>query len=154
MCTDKAAPPACTIPMQRGSPSTSNDLATNRAASACKAQYGITNGRDDMVLNHSYLAAQYHRLRTKLGAPKAITASAHRLTQLLCRGAEDGQEYVDQGTQYYELGHSEQQLQLLSVNVKAATGRSSDRKQFWECMFGAHVASDRSRAKKAIDNNI
>ncbi len=32
--------------------------------------------------SHTYLGAQYRRLRTRVGAPKAITAMAHRLARL------------------------------------------------------------------------
>jgi hypothetical protein len=38
---------------------------------------------------------QYRRLRTRLGAPKAITAMAYRMLKY-------GQQYLDQGTDYYE----------------------------------------------------
>jgi hypothetical protein len=44
----------------------------------------------------------YRRLRTKLGAPKAITAMAHKLARLVYRMLKYGQEYVDKGMQYYE----------------------------------------------------
>jgi len=42
-----------------------------------------------------------------LGAPKAITAMAHRLARLVFRMLKYGQEYVDKGTQYYEQKHRE-----------------------------------------------
>ena len=69
--------------------------------------------------SRSYLGAQYRRLRTKLGVPKAITAMAHRLARLVYRMLKYGQEYVDRGAQYYEQRHREQLLQLLKK--KAAT---------------------------------
>lgn len=46
--------------------------------------------------------AQYRGLRTKLGAPKAITAMAHRLARLVYRMLKYGQRYVDKGAEYYE----------------------------------------------------
>jgi len=46
--------------------------------------------------------AQYRRLRSKLGAPKAITAMAHRLARLVYRMLKYGQHYVDKGAEYYE----------------------------------------------------
>ena len=45
----------------------------------------------------TYLGALYRRLRTKLGAPKAITAMAHRLARLVYRMLKYGQRYVDKG---------------------------------------------------------
>ena len=61
--------------------------------------------------------AQCRRLRTKLGAPKAITAMAHRLARLVYRMLKYGQRYVDKGTEYYEQRYRNQQIQLLRKNA-------------------------------------
>ena len=66
-----------------------------------------------MLRSQSYLGAQYRRLRSKLGAPKAITAMAHKLARLVYRMLKWGHEYVDKGLQYYEERHREQQVHLL-----------------------------------------
>jgi transposase len=62
----------------------------------------------------SYLGAQFRRLRTRLGAPKAITAMASKLGRLIYRMLRYGQEYVDRGTAHYEEKHRLQQLQFLA----------------------------------------
>jgi hypothetical protein len=85
----------------------------NRAATALRL------AATTLIRSRSYLGAQYRRLRTRLGAPKAITAMAHRLARLVYRMLKYGQEYVDKGTQFYEQRLREQQLQLLKK--KAAT---------------------------------
>ena len=61
----------------------------------------------------SYLVAQYRRLRTRLGAPKAITAMARKLACLFYRLIKHGQQYVDKGVAYYEAKYREQQIQSL-----------------------------------------
>ena len=66
-----------------------------------------------LLRSQSYLGAQYRRLRGKLGAPKAITAMAHKLARLVYRMLRWGHEYVDKGLQYYEERHRQQQLQWL-----------------------------------------
>jgi len=66
-----------------------------------------------LLRSQSYLVAQYRRLRGKLGAPKAITAMAHKLARLVYRMLKWGHEYVDKGLQYYEDRHREQQVRLL-----------------------------------------
>jgi transposase len=66
-----------------------------------------------LMRSSSYLGAQYRRLRTKLGAPKAITAMAHRLARLVYRLLKYGQQYVDKGAQYYEQRYRNQQIQSL-----------------------------------------
>jgi hypothetical protein len=66
-----------------------------------------------LVRSRSYLGTQYRRFRTRLGAPKAITAMAHTLAVLVYRMLTFGQEYVDKGMQYYEDKHRQQQIRLL-----------------------------------------
>ena len=83
----------------------------NRAATALRLA-AIT-----LLRSHSYLGAQYRRLRTRLGAPKAITAMAHKLARLVYRMLKYGQEYVDKGTQYYEDRHRQQQIEHLQRNA-------------------------------------
>jgi transposase len=68
----------------------------NRAATALRL------GASTLLRSQTYLGAQYRRLRTKLGAPKAITAMAHRLARLVYRMLRYGQQYVDKGAEYYE----------------------------------------------------
>lgn len=79
----------------------------NRAATALRI------AATTLLRSQSYLGAQYRRLRAKLGAPKAITAMAHKLARLVYRMLKYGQEYVDKGTQYYEDRNRHQQLDLL-----------------------------------------
>ena len=66
-----------------------------------------------LLRSQSYLGAQYRHLRTKPGAPKAITAMAHRLARLLYRMLKYGQQYVDKGAAYYEERNRRQQIEFL-----------------------------------------
>jgi hypothetical protein len=79
----------------------------NRAATALRL------AATTLLRSQSYLGAQYRRFRGKLGAPKAITAMAHKLARLVYRLLKWGHAYVDKGLQYYEERHREQQIQLL-----------------------------------------
>ena len=83
----------------------------NRAANA------LRQAANALIRSRSYLGAQCRRLRTKLGAPKAITAMAHRLARLVYRMLKYGQRYVDKGTEYYEQRYRNQQIQLLRKNA-------------------------------------
>ena len=85
----------------------------NRAATALRI------AATTLLRSQSYLGAQYRRFRGKLGAPKAITAMAHKLAVLVYRMLRWGQEYVDKGMQYYEERHREQQIHMLKK--RAAT---------------------------------
>lgn len=79
----------------------------NRAATALRV------AATTLLRSRSYLGAPYRRLRTRLGAPKAITAMAHKLARLVYRMLKYGQEYVDKGMQYYEERHRHQQVEHL-----------------------------------------
>ena len=79
----------------------------NRAATALRMA-AVT-----LMRSRTYLGAQYRRLRTKLGAPKAITAMAHRLARLVYRMLKYGQQYVDKGADYYDQRYRQQQIDFL-----------------------------------------
>jgi len=65
------------------------------------------------------LGANFRRLRARLGAPKAITAMAHKLARLIYRMLKYGKEYVDKGMAYYEEKHRQQQLKWLTKQAAA-----------------------------------
>jgi transposase len=79
----------------------------NRAATALRL------AATTLLRSQSYLGAQYRRFRSRLGAPKAITAMAHKLACLVYRMLRWGHAYVDKGMQYYEERHRQQQIHLL-----------------------------------------
>jgi transposase len=83
----------------------------NRAATALRM------AATTLLRSRSYLGAQYRRLRARLGAPKAITAMAHKLARLVYRMLKYGQDYVDKGMQYYEDRHRRQQIELLQKSA-------------------------------------
>jgi len=80
----------------------------NRAATA------LRNAASTLLRSQSYLGAQYRRLRTRLGAPKATTAMARKLGCIFFRLIRHGQQYVDKGSEYYEARYREQQIQALA----------------------------------------
>lgn len=84
----------------------------NRAATAFR------NAASTLLRSQSYLGAQYRRLRTRLGAPKAITAMARKLACLFYRLIKYGQQYVDKGAEYYEARYREQQIRALTKRAQ------------------------------------
>lgn len=68
----------------------------NRAAATLRmAAFGLFNSK-------SALGAYLRRQRARLGAPKAITATAHKLARLVYTMLKNGTTYVDSGQEYYE----------------------------------------------------
>jgi hypothetical protein len=87
----------------------------NRAATALRLATW------SLIRSQSALGAKFRRLRSKRGAPKAITAMAHTLARLIYRMLKFGRQYVDQGIEYYENKYRQQQLKW--VAKQAATLR-------------------------------
>ncbi len=86
----------------------------NRAAAAFRmAAFALFNSK-------SALGAYLRRMRTRLGAPKAVTATAHKLARIFYNMLKNGTEYVDQGQDYYE----EQYRERVMKNLKKTRGRS------------------------------
>jgi transposase len=83
-----------------------------------RATVAFRNAALTLLRSQSYLGAQYRRLRTRLGAPKAITAMARKLACLFYRLIKHGQPYVDKGTEYYEDRYREQQIRSLSKRAQ------------------------------------
>ena len=78
-----------------------------------RAKGAFRQAANSLLHSKSYLGAQFRRLRTRLGAPKAITAMARKLACLFYRLLTKGQQYVDKGAAYYELRHREQQIRYV-----------------------------------------
>jgi transposase len=83
-----------------------------------RATVALRNAASTLLRSQSYLGAQYRRLRTRLGAPKAITAMARKLACLFYRLIKHGQPYIDKGTEYYELRYREQQIRSLTKRAQ------------------------------------
>ena len=83
-----------------------------------RATVAFRNAASTLLRSQSYLGAQYRRLRTRLGAPKAITAMARKLACLFYRLIKHGQQYVDKGTEYYEARYREQQIRSLAKRAQ------------------------------------
>jgi transposase len=83
-----------------------------------RASVAFRNAATTLLRSQSYLGAQYRRLRTRLGAPKAITAMARKLACLFYRLIKHGQQYVDKGNDFYEAKYREQQIRALAKKAK------------------------------------
>lgn len=79
----------------------------NRAAAALRLAA--------MTLHHSQsaLGAFLRRMKARLGAPKAITATAHKLARMVYFTLKHGRTYVDKGAEWYEQQFRERILKSL-----------------------------------------
>ena len=84
----------------------------NRAAAALRLAANALHRSD------SALGAFLRRKKAHLGAPKAITATAHKLACIIYAMLRHGQQYVDAGAEYYERQY--QQRALRTAQRRAA----------------------------------
>jgi hypothetical protein len=68
----------------------------NRAAAALRL---AANG---LHRSQTALGAYLRRMKARLGAPKAITATAHKLARLVYSTLKHGWTYIDKGADWYE----------------------------------------------------
>ena len=88
---------------------------TSIAASAFRmAAYGLANSK-------SALGAYYRKMRSRLGAPKAITATAHKLARLYYSMLKNGSQFVDEGQEQYEQKYRNRVLKNLKQRTKGTT---------------------------------
>ena len=76
----------------------------NRAAKALRLSANALHRSD------SALGAFLRRKKSHLGAPKAITATAHKLARIIYAMLRYGQQYVDAGAEHYERQHHQRAL--------------------------------------------
>jgi hypothetical protein len=72
-----------------------------------------------LTQSRSALGAFYRRLRSRLGAPKVITATAHKLARMFYRMWTTTGQYSDPGIDYYEQKYRQQALNNLKKKAHA-----------------------------------
>ena len=69
--------------------------------------------------SHSALGAYYRRMQARLGAPKAITAAAHKLARIFYHLWTSGGAYADPGIDAYEQQYHDRILKNLKKKAQA-----------------------------------
>jgi transposase len=80
----------------------------NRAAQALRLAAAALRS------SKSALGAYFRRLASRMDKPKAVTAAAHKLARLIYTMLTKGEEYTDQGQDYYEERYRERVMRALS----------------------------------------
>ena len=84
----------------------------NRAAQALRLAAAALRS------SKSALGAYFRRLCSRMDKPKAVTAAAHKLARLIYIMLTKGQDYTDQGQDYYEQRYRERVLRALSQRAE------------------------------------
>lgn len=84
----------------------------NRASTAFRmSAQSVSNSQ-------SALGGYYRRMRSRLGAPKAITATAHKLARIFYHLWKHGGAYQDQGANYYERQYTQRIIRNMQRKAK------------------------------------
>lgn len=92
--------------------STRTRKVVNRAADAFRL------AAQTMARSSSALGGYYRRMRARLGAPKAITATAHKLARIFYHLWKTGKPYQDPGADYYEKQYKERFIRNITLKAK------------------------------------
>jgi transposase len=85
----------------------------NRAANAFRM------AAQTLCRSHSALGAFYRRMQARMGAPKAITAAAHKLARIFYRLWTSGGAYTDPGIDAYERQYRHRTVKYLQKKARA-----------------------------------
>ena len=93
-------------------------MSSKTKASANRAAAALRLAANALHRSGSALGAFLRRKKAHLGAPKAITATAHKLARLIYSMLRYGHQYADAGAEYYERQY--QQRALRAAKRRAA----------------------------------
>jgi transposase len=85
----------------------------------CRAATALRMAAQSLHHSKSALGDFYRRMRAKLGAPKAITAAAHKLARIIFHLITTGQEFDDSKFAAHQLRYQQKQAGKLRAKAKA-----------------------------------
>jgi len=86
--------------------------------SANRAAVALRLAASSLHHSQSALGAFFRRLKARLGTPKAIVATAHKLARLVYRVLKHGEDYVAQGMAEYEQTYRDRVVKHLARKAK------------------------------------
>ena len=93
-------------------------LSTRTKPSDNKAAQALRMAATSLYRSSCYFGAFFRRMRARLGTPKAITATAHKLAKTLYRMLMNGEDYRELGENYYEQQYQDRVLANLNKRAK------------------------------------
>jgi hypothetical protein len=96
-------------------------LRSKTKKTANRANKALRQAAQSLHRSKSYLGAYYRKMRTRLGAAKAITATAHKLARIIYVMLKEQKEFVDLGADYFLQQNKKREIKKL-VQKAAALG--------------------------------
>jgi transposase len=94
-------------------------LSTKTKRCKNKAANVLRVAAQSLARSKSALGAFFRRKRAQLGAPEAITATAHKLAKIIYIMIRNNVEYKDIGEDYYEKKYKDRLIKKISKNVES-----------------------------------
>jgi transposase len=94
-------------------------LSRRTKSSANRVAPALRLGAACLHHRQSALGAFFRRMKARLGSPKAITATAHKLARLIYTMLKHGTAYVQQGMDDYERRYRDRAVESLTRRAKA-----------------------------------
>lgn len=89
---------------------------TKRTSS--RAATALRMAASSLYRSETALGAFMRRLKSRLGAPKAITATAHKIALIMFSMLKKGEEYVETGQSYYEKQYRDRLVKNLNKRAQ------------------------------------
>jgi transposase len=86
---------------------------------ASRAASALRMAASTLHRSQTALGAFLRRLKTRLGSPKAITATAHKLALIIFNMLKNGIEYCETGQDYYEKQYRERLVRGLKLRAES-----------------------------------
>jgi transposase len=86
--------------------------------SANKAAQALRLAANTLYRSKTALGAYFRRMRARLGAPKAITAAAHKLAKILYTMLKERKNFTEIGQAAYEQAYKERQLCVIKKRAQ------------------------------------
>jgi transposase len=93
-------------------------LSSKTKPSNNRVAHALRLAANSLHQSQTALGAFFRRLRSRFGAPKAITAAAHKLAKIIYRMLKYGKSYKELGSDYYDKKHKERILSHLEKRAE------------------------------------
>ena len=93
-------------------------LSSKTKPSANRAAQAFRLAANTLYRSQIALGAYFRRMRARLGAPKAITAVAHKLAKILYTMLKERKRFTEVGQATYEAAHKERLLRSLKKRAR------------------------------------
>ena len=129
-------------------------ISSKTKPSASRAAAALRLAANALHRSDSALGTFLRRKKAHLGAPKAITATAHKLARLIYTMLRYGQEYVDAGAEHYERQYQQRALRAAKRCAPPSVGRPNWATNWYQCPTPGTAPRTHLPARQSPRDNV